>query len=138
MNEGTQGRTALVIWALELVGLKDIEHYGSAKEYTTKNIDKLDHGQHGPAYPLFWGGLSCYYMEDKSIWEKYWTNYRTVFAEAQKEDGSILIKARKGAFFPVDGVSSLKFGIPTYTTAHYVIIMQIHKGHLLFDKIKKA
>ncbi len=137
MKTNAKGRTAASIWPLELLGFAESEIYTKVKEYADKNIDSIDNGHHGPSFHVLWGGLSCFYQSDKTAWEKFWKFYRDFILDGQKEDGSIMVKARKGTFFPVDGVDSLKFATPVYTTAHYLVVLQLAKGHLLFDKLKK-
>jgi hypothetical protein len=126
------GRTAEALWPMKLIGLADSATYKKAAEYTRKNLEHLDKAQHGPSYHLFYGGLGCLYMnEDPLTWAAFWKTFRDTIVQAQKDDGSILAAAKKDAFQPID-----EYMGPFYTTPKYAILLQLHKGHLQFDKIK--
>ncbi len=124
------GRSVAALWPLYIFGLSDA--FKKTKEFSEKNIKNVEYGQHGPVYHLFWAGLSCYYTES-TLWKSYWDVFGERIVKAQSEDGSILIKShKKREAWPIDGI----YLGPLWTTSWYTIVLQIHKGHLLFDKIK--
>jgi hypothetical protein len=79
------------------------------------------------------GALGCFYGDEKKLWEEYNKNFRQTILKSQKEDGSILIEARKGADKPIDGKKG--YG-PELTSAIYGIVLQLHKGNLAFSRLK--
>jgi hypothetical protein len=118
---------------MELLGLSNTEVFARLGTFSEKNLDRIDMSQHGPAFHMFCAGLSCFYLQEKNLWKKFLGNYRSLIEKSQDKDGAILVKPRDGSCKPMDEAKG--FG-PVYTTANYVILLQLHKGKLLFDKLK--
>ncbi len=126
------GRTLAALWPMYLLGGSDTETFKKPKSFSEKHLKSTPTCHHGPVYHLFFVGLACFYTKEKALWEKYNFEFRDRIIKAQKEDGSILIKLSSGDQ-PIDHTEKLG---PIYTTPLYTIILQLHKGNLLFDKMK--
>ncbi len=131
------GRTVAALWLLEILGRDNTETYKKAAAWSKKYLDDIDRSHHGSAYHLLFAGLSCYYGKNKEFWKKYKDLFYKGILEAQQKDGSITLKQREGTEYPLEFTDTWgeeRWG-PVYTTSLYTIILQLHKGHLLFDKL---
>ncbi len=133
VNKASAGRTVAALWPMWLLGLGSSETWKKAKTFSLEHVNNVDLSQHGPSFHVLWAGLACFYNEDKALWKKYQDHFRNAISAAQKEDGSILIKPREKSVHPVDEVNGKG---PIFTTPQYATILLLHKGHLLFDKLK--
>ncbi len=134
------GRTMLAAWVMQLLGLCGSEKNKKAKEYVDKRFDELDISLDGPSYHLFWGALTSYYGDEKGWWKKYNDTYRDLLLKSQKEDGGIF-------YIPDSKRDGYKFlniwdgwknqCLASHTTPQYIVVLQLHKGHLMFGKFKQ-
>jgi hypothetical protein len=127
-------RTVEALWVMELLGLADSDIYKKCVAFAKERVGDVDLGNHGPAFHMFRAGIACHFSTEKALWSKYWTCYRDTIIKAQKEDGSIFIEPRKDAYWPFDEAAG-KF---IYTTPQYTVVLLLHKGHLLFDKLEAS
>ncbi len=135
-NHSGLGRTMGALLPMYLLGLTKTEIFTKTKTYCEKHLEDLDRSSNGPSFHLFWGGLSLFYT-DENGWKNYWNNFGGKITNSQDKHGGILIKHRDNAYKPIDGRPGINSYAGTdYTTGHYAIILQLVKGHLLFDKLK--
>lgn len=156
------GRALEALWAMYLLGLSKTDEYKRVKGYVEKHFENLDTSLDGPAYHLFWGGLATLYTEDKTYWKRFEENFRKLIVDAQKVDGSLFItreelakkkkfdikqlrnfwddvKPQKKPYEHKQDDGKEKYGTrsgPIYTTPQLAVTLQLHKGYLLFDKLK--
>jgi hypothetical protein len=116
---------------MKLLGASGTEAFKKGRAFVEKNMDKVDIGHHGAAYPVLFGGLGCFGMGD-DLWKSFNSYYKEKLVKAHREDGSIYFTPRQETFWPIDDDA----GGPAYTTTLFAIVLQLQKGHLIFDKIK--
>jgi hypothetical protein len=137
-------RTVFSLWPMSLLGLSKSKTYEQARGYAEKNFKQIEVATHGPSYHYFWCALSCYYSGEQNFWRMFNDNFRELIIKEQSQDGSIVVAPNKKTFMPVEYKDkffypSLKHSTPqTFTTPQYAIILLLHKGNLLLEKIRTS
>jgi hypothetical protein len=125
------GRTAGAIFAFTMLGKKEHPIYNGMVAYFRDNINSIPKGHSSPVMHFMQGALACCHL-DPECRRRFMELFRLELLAARQADGSMMARPWSPEAGSNTGSSSNNDRAlgPVWTTANYLVVMQLPKGNL--------
>lgn len=124
---GDAGRTAGCIWAFSLLGLTKHPFYPKMASFFKREMENIPNGHVSPVMHFTASAFACMHL-GAAYWKDFMELFRLEILAARRPDGTFSARPTEESV-AMHSNNDREMG-PVWTTASYVLIMQLPKGKL--------